>query len=130
MSMMLETQATRRSKPANSASCELPKRMTTISRATSSTKPGTPEPPSRRCSRSSLLEPRRAPYPIGRTRMKCPICRRPVEFDVTTMPFCSERCKDADLGNWAEEKYRIPAPLDEDGIQKLLDEESGGEGPG
>jgi endogenous inhibitor of DNA gyrase (YacG/DUF329 family) len=27
------------------------------------------------------------------------------------MPFCSERCKDVDLGNWATEKYVIPEPL-------------------
>jgi endogenous inhibitor of DNA gyrase (YacG/DUF329 family) len=24
-------------------------------------------------------------------------------------PFCSERCKQIDLGAWAEEKYTIPA---------------------
>jgi len=24
------------------------------------------------------------------------------------MPFCSERCKLIDLGNWASEKYVIP----------------------
>jgi len=27
------------------------------------------------------------------------------------MPFCSERCRLIDLGNWASEKYVIPAPL-------------------
>ena len=42
------------------------------------------------------------------------------------MPFCSDRCKDADLGNWAEEKYCIPAPLDEDGIQKLIEQDDSG----
>ncbi len=26
------------------------------------------------------------------------------------MPFCSRRCREADLGNWAMEKYRIPGP--------------------
>ena len=26
------------------------------------------------------------------------------------MPFCSERCKLIDLGNWASEKYVIPGP--------------------
>ena len=25
------------------------------------------------------------------------------------MPFCSERCRLIDLGNWASEKYSIPA---------------------
>jgi endogenous inhibitor of DNA gyrase (YacG/DUF329 family) len=27
------------------------------------------------------------------------------------MPFCSERCKDVDLGNWAMEKYVISEPV-------------------
>jgi len=42
--------------------------------------------------------------------MKCPICKKDVarasEFD----PFCSERCKIIDLGNWASEKYVISTP--------------------
>lgn len=25
-------------------------------------------------------------------------------------PFCSERCRLADLGNWLQERYRIPGP--------------------
>lgn len=25
-------------------------------------------------------------------------------------PFCSQRCKLADLGTWLEERYRIPGP--------------------
>jgi uncharacterized protein len=25
-------------------------------------------------------------------------------------PFCSERCKNVDLGAWATEGYRVPAP--------------------
>jgi endogenous inhibitor of DNA gyrase (YacG/DUF329 family) len=27
------------------------------------------------------------------------------------LPFCSERCKLIDLGNWASEKYVIATPL-------------------
>jgi hypothetical protein len=27
------------------------------------------------------------------------------------MPFCSERCKLIDLGNWLDEKYVISTPL-------------------
>lgn len=44
--------------------------------------------------------------------MKCPICRKPVEFGSEFMPFCSERCQLIDLGNWASEKYVIPGPAD------------------
>ncbi len=40
--------------------------------------------------------------------MKCPICNKPVEMDDPYMPFCSERCKLIDLGQWATESYRIP----------------------
>ncbi|MBV8829577.1 MAG: DNA gyrase inhibitor YacG [Acidobacteriaceae bacterium] len=37
----------------------------------------------------------------------CPICKKPVPFDDPNMPFCSDRCRLLDLGNWAAEKYRI-----------------------
>ncbi len=30
------------------------------------------------------------------------------------MPFCSDRCRIIDLGNWASEKYVVPAPLEPD----------------
>ena len=45
--------------------------------------------------------------------MRCPICRKEVSEDAPQMPFCSERCKLLDLGNWASERYSIPGePLD------------------
>jgi uncharacterized protein len=40
--------------------------------------------------------------------VKCPICGKPVPFDDPNMPFCSDRCRLLDLGNWASEKYAIP----------------------
>lgn len=43
--------------------------------------------------------------------MKCPICKKEVAFGDVHMPFCSERCRLIDLGNWASEKYVIPAPI-------------------
>ena len=48
--------------------------------------------------------------------MKCPICGKPVALEDPYMPFCSDRCKLIDLGNWASEKYVIsePAPKSED----------------
>lgn len=42
--------------------------------------------------------------------LKCPICGKPVNIGDPDMPFCSERCRTIDLGNWAMEKYRIPGP--------------------
>jgi endogenous inhibitor of DNA gyrase (YacG/DUF329 family) len=43
--------------------------------------------------------------------MKCPICRKDVELPSEYSPFCSERCKLIDLGNWASEKYVISTPV-------------------
>jgi endogenous inhibitor of DNA gyrase (YacG/DUF329 family) len=44
------------------------------------------------------------------TTVKCPTCRRPVEWtpDSPYRPFCSERCRLIDLGAWFDEKHRIP----------------------
>jgi len=43
--------------------------------------------------------------------MKCPICRKPVNRKNPELPFCSERCRLIDLGNWASEKYVVSTPL-------------------
>jgi uncharacterized protein len=42
--------------------------------------------------------------------MKCPICKKPVKLSDPEAPFCSERCREIDLGNWATEKYVISSP--------------------
>ncbi len=44
--------------------------------------------------------------------MKCPICKKEVEPSNPEAPFCSERCRIIDLGNWASEKYIISEPLE------------------
>jgi endogenous inhibitor of DNA gyrase (YacG/DUF329 family) len=43
--------------------------------------------------------------------MKCPICQKPVEATDPEAPFCSERCRLIDLGNWASGKYVISTPI-------------------
>jgi uncharacterized protein len=43
--------------------------------------------------------------------MKCPICKKEVQLGDPFMPFCSERCRIIDLGNWAAEKYVISTPV-------------------
>jgi hypothetical protein len=45
--------------------------------------------------------------------MKCPICKKEVVLGDPYMPFCSERCKLIDLGNWASDKYVISTPISE-----------------
>lgn len=42
--------------------------------------------------------------------MKCPICRKKVTRQNPEYPFCSERCRTIDLGNWASGKYVISTP--------------------
>ena len=42
--------------------------------------------------------------------MKCPLCQKvEVTPEDPEFPFCSERCRLIDLGNWASEKYVVPA---------------------
>jgi uncharacterized protein len=46
---------------------------------------------------------------MGPTRVKCPTCRREIDWASTPFrPFCSERCKMIDLGAWLSEKHAIP----------------------
>ncbi len=42
--------------------------------------------------------------------VNCPICGATVKWTAENRwkPFCSERCKLIDLGQWATEKYRVP----------------------
>jgi uncharacterized protein len=39
---------------------------------------------------------------------RCPICKTSTDSEVNAdFPFCSERCRERDLGNWASEKYVV-----------------------
>jgi endogenous inhibitor of DNA gyrase (YacG/DUF329 family) len=45
-------------------------------------------------------------------KLKCPICKEPVDSETTAeFPFCSARCRERDLGNWATGKYKIAVPM-------------------
>lgn len=46
----------------------------------------------------------------------CPICKTPTNKEThEDFPFCSERCRARDLGNWASERYVVSTPvIDED----------------
>ena len=41
----------------------------------------------------------------------CPACKGPSVYAPSnpSRPFCSERCKNVDLGAWANEDFRLPA---------------------
>jgi endogenous inhibitor of DNA gyrase (YacG/DUF329 family) len=45
-------------------------------------------------------------------KLPCPTCQKPLEWDPSNLfrPFCSERCKLIDLGEWASESRSIPGP--------------------
>jgi uncharacterized protein len=53
----------------------------------------------------------------GLLNMKCPICKKEVSPDDPFFPFCSERCKIIDLGNWASEKYVISSPVQPEDLE-------------
>ena len=45
-------------------------------------------------------------------KWRCPICRKATDSERSAdFPFCSERCKLLDLGNWSSEKYVISEPV-------------------
>lgn len=42
----------------------------------------------------------------------CPICEKETDSALRPdFPFCSERCRLQDLGNWASEKYSVSEPV-------------------
>jgi hypothetical protein len=47
--------------------------------------------------------------------VSCPQCGKPAPWTPGNpyRPFCSERCRLIDLGQWASESYRIPQAQDE-----------------
>ncbi len=52
-------------------------------------------------------------------KFSCPICKQTVEKPADgrgnpDFPFCCERCRLLDLGNWAAGKYRVRGPAAEE----------------
>jgi endogenous inhibitor of DNA gyrase (YacG/DUF329 family) len=47
--------------------------------------------------------------------VSCPRCSKPVAWGPASpwRPFCSERCRMIDLGDWLDENHRISDPLGE-----------------
>ncbi len=62
-------------------------------------------------------------------KRKCPTCGRLFEPSDETRPFrpfCSARCRAADLGSWLDGGYRIATPVTDDAE---LDDGAGGDRP-
>ena len=51
---------------------------------------------------------------------RCPICKTATDSEKhKDFPFCSERCRTMDLGNWSSEKYVVSDPIfDEEELEK------------
>lgn len=63
---------------------------------------------------------------IKKENIVCPYCGKANTWVPSNIhrPFCSERCKLIDLGDWADEKFRIPLQPDssEDNIPEPDDD--------
>ena len=52
-------------------------------------------------------------------KITCPTCRdesKPVARSNPFFPFCSRACKEHDLDNWVEEKYRVEGKQSDDNV--------------
>lgn len=49
-------------------------------------------------------------------KISCPSCEKQIEWslDNPARPFCSERCRLIDLGEWASDRHRIPCQPSEE----------------
>lgn len=49
-------------------------------------------------------------------KVNCPQCGKEIVYSTDNVwrPFCSQRCKQIDLGAWANEEYRVPVVDDTD----------------
>jgi endogenous inhibitor of DNA gyrase (YacG/DUF329 family) len=65
----------------------------------------------------------------GNRLVLCPRCGQEVRWTPACpfRPFCSERCKLIDLGEWAAERYRIPLQSDPDSMDDPDAHERGAE---
>jgi uncharacterized protein len=56
---------------------------------------------------------------------RCPICKTATDSEVhKEFPFCSERCRLADRGAWASEKYVVSDPVFDEAELEELDRET------
>lgn len=61
-------------------------------------------------------------------KVLCPHCKKEALYSIEnpSRPFCSERCRMIDLGQWADESYKVPIQneeLDSTWNQQLQDDE-------
>ena len=58
---------------------------------------------------------------------RCPVCKKPTDsVTQAEFPFCSQRCRLLDLGNWASEKYVISSPAFDESMFESLERDLAG----
>ena len=57
--------------------------------------------------------------------LHCPICHQVFDIEASlSMPFCSPRCKQIDLGRWLGEEYGLPYESEDQPLREhVADEE-------
>ena len=60
---------------------------------------------------------------MTRPAVKCPGCKKHLSEEIS-WPFCSVRCKSLDLGDWANEKFKIASRgIQEDENSEIREED-------
>jgi endogenous inhibitor of DNA gyrase (YacG/DUF329 family) len=60
-------------------------------------------------------------------KASCPICKKPTDsVEHAEFPFCGERCRILDLGNWSSEKYVICSPAFDESMFENLEKDLNG----
>ncbi len=54
----------------------------------------------------------------GATGRRCPTCGGAMREESETFPFCSDRCRQADLGMWFSESYRISREIKDSDLEE------------
>jgi endogenous inhibitor of DNA gyrase (YacG/DUF329 family) len=70
--------------------------------------------PPAKADRLQHLDMDRQPRPTDPQVVACRSCGRSFDRSANTFPFCSERCRLADLGQWFREGYRTSRALERD----------------
>ena len=53
-------------------------------------------------------------------KTRCRICKEPVNAGNAFEPFCSDRCKQVDLGRWAMGSYVVSRPATDDEVLEAV----------
>jgi uncharacterized protein len=56
--------------------------------------------------------------------LRCPTCRKIVLASDEDCPFCSDLCRQVDLGKWATGVYRISSPILDPEVLEGLDSDT------